>query len=128
MPQTFRNVALYGGAITVDLPADFTDARCVCALPSIPAIHHTLTPHPRSTIRPVPDNQEVHLSPTTPTTLITDLLERAAPPTHPTCTTDEAALRYHYADITETGHGREGRDHEEDTTVLEVRRVEMGQL
>lgn len=59
-----------------------------------------------STIREVPDNQEVYLSRTGLTSIIFEIVERAAPPTHP-CTNDAEALQYHYKDITAAGYGRE---------------------
>ncbi|KAI9788619.1 MAG: hypothetical protein M1816_006765 [Peltula sp. TS41687] len=68
MPE-FTPATLFGGAITVSLPADFADV---------------------SSIRQVPDNQEVYLSRTGLTSIIFDLTERVV---------DDAALRYHLQDI-----------------------------
>ncbi|KAF2170572.1 hypothetical protein M409DRAFT_19390 [Zasmidium cellare ATCC 36951] len=73
-PLSFKSVPLYGGAITADLPSDFQDV---------------------STIRQVPDTQEVHLSSTGDTSIVFDLLERVDKPT------DEEAVKFHFEDILE---------------------------
>ena len=52
------------------------------------------------------------------TSITFDILERAEPPEHP-CKTDEEALLYHYKDVTETGHVREGTEAEESSTIWE---------
>ncbi|KAF2403215.1 ran-interacting Mog1 protein [Trichodelitschia bisporula] len=71
----FNTVPLFGGALTADLPRDFADV---------------------STIRQVPDNQEVYLHTTGLTSIIFDITERVIQPND---SSDEAALRFHFADI-----------------------------
>ncbi|KAF2395929.1 Mog1p/PsbP-like protein [Trichodelitschia bisporula] len=72
---TFTTVPLFGGALTADLPPDFADV---------------------STIRQVPDNQEVYLHTTGLTSIIFDITERIIQPND---SSDEAALCFHFADI-----------------------------
>ncbi|PGH26593.1 hypothetical protein AJ80_01722 [Polytolypa hystricis UAMH7299] len=89
----FRSAPLYGGAMAVDIPANYQHA---------------------STLRQVPDNQEVFLSPTTLTNIIIEINERveqqaqpfstpnAAQEGEPVLTTvanDVAASLYHLYDI-----------------------------
>jgi len=50
-----------------------------------------------STIRQVPDNQEVYLDTNGFTSVMFDILERVA---EPDAATDEAALKFHFEDIT----------------------------
>ena len=45
-----------------------------------------------------------------------------APPDHP-CATDEQALLYHFKDITEEGHVREGTESEEESKIWESGRI-----
>jgi hypothetical protein len=97
--NTFHQIPLFGGAITVDLPAYYLDA---------------------STIRPVPDNQEVFVradNSAGQTSIIFDLLEYVEPSNNNNSTastasttshtpsiedTDQAALDTHLADIITT--------------------------
>lgn len=97
--NTFHQIPLFGGAITVDLPAYYLDA---------------------STIRPVPDNQEVFVQADNSagqTSIIFDLLEYVEPSNNNNSTastasttshtpsiedTDQAALDTHLADIITT--------------------------
>ena len=54
-------------------------------------------------------------------------MERAGPPAHP-CTSDEAALLYHYQDITATGHVREGTESDEESKIWENWKVTIPHL
>ncbi|KAF2100050.1 Mog1p/PsbP-like protein [Rhizodiscina lignyota] len=73
--SSFVSTELFGGAIVVDLPAGFGDA---------------------SSIRQVPDNQEVYLDANGLTSIIFDILERVD---ESTAATDQDALKYHFHDI-----------------------------
>ncbi|KAI9716718.1 MAG: multicopy suppressor of ts gsp1 [Chrysothrix sp. TS-e1954] len=101
MPSTFTLNQLYGGAIVALLPSGYLDT---------------------SEIRQVPDNQEVRLSPSSLTSVIFDIVERAEPPSH-SCRTDAEALRYHYDDVVSTQPERSKEtalpDTAEETRVLE---------
>ncbi|KAF2660613.1 Mog1p/PsbP-like protein [Lophiostoma macrostomum CBS 122681] len=70
--MSYKSTPLYGGAITVDLPAGFGDA---------------------STIRQIPDHQEVYLDGNGYASLVVDILEYQDKPT------DEEALQYHFQDL-----------------------------
>ncbi|MCJ1481080.1 hypothetical protein MMC06_001236 [Schaereria dolodes] len=76
MATAFKQTELFGGAIVVDLPEGYADV---------------------STIRQVPDHQEVYLHTTGLTSLIFDITERI---TH--LSSDEEALQYHLEDIIES--------------------------
>ncbi|KAF2278513.1 Mog1p/PsbP-like protein [Westerdykella ornata] len=69
---TFKSTPLYGGAIAVDLPSHFGDA---------------------STIRQVPDHQEVFVDADGYSSVVFDILEHVEQPT------DAAALEYHLRDL-----------------------------
>ncbi|KAF2397942.1 Mog1p/PsbP-like protein [Trichodelitschia bisporula] len=69
---TFTTVLLFGGALTANLPRDFADV---------------------STIRQVPDNQEVFLHTTGLTSIIFDITERLV------SSRSAFSLRFHYTDI-----------------------------
>ncbi|KAI5212816.1 ran-interacting Mog1 protein [Aureobasidium subglaciale] len=71
--MSFNTVELYGGAMTVELPSNFSDV---------------------SNIRQIPDNQEVYLDNDGLTSIVFDILERVDKP-------DLDALRYHLEDIVE---------------------------
>ena len=94
LPQTITNgttpdhykAALYGSAITVDLPSAYFDAY---------------------RIRIIPNNQEVYVDSGGPTSILFDVLERTEPPMHP-CESDEEALVYHYNDIIESEQENSG--------------------
>ncbi|KAK7521572.1 Mog1/PsbP/DUF1795, alpha/beta/alpha sandwich [Phyllosticta citriasiana] len=73
--SSFISTELYGGAITVDLPATFADV---------------------STIRQVPDNQEVYLEKDGFTSVIFDIMERVE---QSQAANDEEALKFHYSDM-----------------------------
>ncbi|KAL9607965.1 MAG: hypothetical protein Q9167_007176 [Letrouitia subvulpina] len=75
--NSFKNVELFGGAITASLPSDYIDA---------------------SSIRQVPDHQEVYLSVNGFNTIIFDLAERVSQ-----LPTDHDALSFHLEDIVESG-------------------------
>ncbi|KAK3173614.1 hypothetical protein OEA41_006946 [Lepraria neglecta] len=77
MVAEFKHTELFGGAITANLPSDFADV---------------------STIRQVPDNQEVYLEANGFTSLTIDLTERVTQ-----FSTDKEALEYHLADIIAEG-------------------------
>ncbi|KAK0516879.1 hypothetical protein JMJ35_000034 [Cladonia borealis] len=75
--MAFKHTELFGGAITANIPARFADV---------------------STIRQVPDHQEVYLEANGFTSLTIDLTERV-----PQFTTDKEALQYHFHDIITEG-------------------------
>ncbi|EMD97534.1 hypothetical protein COCC4DRAFT_75047 [Bipolaris maydis ATCC 48331] len=68
----FKATPLYGGAITVDLPSNYSDA---------------------SLIRQIPSHQEVYLHNTGYTSIVLEILEYVDKPS------DEEALQYHFADL-----------------------------
>ncbi|KAF2870969.1 hypothetical protein BDV95DRAFT_494373 [Massariosphaeria phaeospora] len=70
--MSFQTAGLFGGAITVDLPAGFGDA---------------------SNIRQIPDHQEVWLDGNGYSSIVFEILERVDKPS------DEEALQYHFADL-----------------------------
>ncbi|GME35826.1 DNA ligase ATP-dependent [Neofusicoccum parvum] len=72
---SFHATDLFGGAIVVDLPAGFADV---------------------SSIRQVPDNQEVYLDANGFSSVIFDLTERLD---ESQASSDEEALKYHFQDI-----------------------------
>ncbi|KAI9772560.1 MAG: hypothetical protein M1835_006266 [Candelina submexicana] len=76
---TFDSVDLFGGAMVADLPSGFADV---------------------SDIRQVPDNQEVYLDKDGFTSIIIDITERVDD-----SLSDEAALRFHFKDVVESGEG-----------------------
>jgi len=71
---SYRQVQLFGGAMTADFPSNFADA---------------------SEIRQVPDQQEVWLDKDGFTSIIVEILERVDKPS------DIGALEYHLKDIVE---------------------------
>lgn len=71
--MAFQPTQLFGGAITVDLPTGFGDV---------------------SSIRQVPDHQEVYLDSSGFTSIIFDITERVE-----NVATDEEALKFHFDDI-----------------------------
>lgn len=78
----------------------------------------------------MPDHQEVLLLEDKRCLIVIEVVERAAPPTHP-CTTDEAALEYHYKDVVSneyTNHDRNGYDVEERTDVWHHDSITLLQL
>ncbi|KAI9790844.1 MAG: hypothetical protein M1833_001758 [Piccolia ochrophora] len=76
---TFNRAALFGGAMTVELPTGFADV---------------------SDIRQVPDHQEVYLDKDGFTSIIFDINERVT-----TTNTDADALQFHLGDIVEGSEG-----------------------
>ncbi|KAI9833811.1 MAG: multicopy suppressor of ts gsp1 [Phylliscum demangeonii] len=97
----FQPVALFGGAITVQLPASFTDA---------------------SALRQVPDSQEVYLARTGFSSVVFDLTERVEAGgggdganandndnDNPSADPDAAAFDAHMADLIDDADRREGR-------------------
>ncbi|QDS71537.1 hypothetical protein FKW77_005326 [Venturia effusa] len=71
----FKSTELFGGALVADLPATFSDI---------------------STIRQVPDHQEIYLDPNGFTNIIIEVNERVS--AEDACT-DMEALKYHFKDI-----------------------------
>lgn len=67
-----------------------------------------------SNMRDIPSNQEVYLDDNGLTSVIIEILEYACPPEH-ACETDEAALKYHYADMVAAGYTTARADEEEST-------------
>ncbi|MCJ1373812.1 multicopy suppressor of ts gsp1 [Loxospora ochrophaea] len=99
MTSTFKQTELFGGAIVVDLPEGYIDV---------------------STIRQVPDNQEVYLSATGLTSITIDITERVS---H--LPTDIDALKYHLDDlvsIEESSHG--GSDEEKQQEQVRIWTIE----
>ncbi|KAI1004786.1 hypothetical protein K3495_g3431 [Podosphaera aphanis] len=80
LKPSYNEIKLFGGAIFVELPETFADV---------------------STIRQVPDNQEVFLDKDGFTSIIFDITERVGPPGSGTAV-DGAALTTHLEDITES--------------------------
>ena len=70
----------------------------------------------------MPDNQEVYLHRTGLSSIVFDILERIQRPDH-AVDTDEQALLYHFKDITEEGHVREGTEATEESQIWESGRV-----
>ncbi|KAL9055386.1 MAG: hypothetical protein Q9162_003583 [Coniocarpon cinnabarinum] len=101
--EGYQRTELFGGAMTAELPLSFGDV---------------------STLREVPDNQEVYLHRTQLMSVVFDILERVERPGHP-IDTDEQALLYHYKDITEEGHVREGTESEEESQVWECGQITL---
>lgn len=87
--MSFRSAELFGGAITVDLPVGFGDARS--GLPPPLPCNRRLTSS--STIRQIPDHQEVFLDANGYSSIVFEILERVDKPT------DEEALQYHFQDL-----------------------------
>jgi len=77
---TFRSTPLFGGALIADLPSTFADV---------------------STIRQVPNNQEVYLDKDGFTSIIFDITERAGPATS-TPAIDGAALTVHLEEVVDS--------------------------
>ncbi|EPE25981.1 Mog1p/PsbP-like protein [Glarea lozoyensis ATCC 20868] len=80
MTTTFRSTPLFGGALIVDLPSNFADV---------------------STIRQVPDHQEVYLDKDGFTSIIFDIVERVGQPGSGPAI-DGAALTTHLEDIVDS--------------------------
>jgi hypothetical protein len=91
--SSFTTRPLYGGAIIASLPSAFRDAR---SLLYIPRLYHKpqLTPF-HSTIREIPDNQEVYLDADGYASITFDILEHVPEPSN------EDALTYHFEDLTD---------------------------
>ena len=77
-----------------------------------------------STIRDIPDHQEVLLLKDGQCSIVLEIVERAAPPTHP-CTTDMEALDYHYKDMTSNEYTNSDRNTGEITNVWHKDRVRL---
>ncbi|KAL8683985.1 MAG: hypothetical protein Q9186_000015 [Xanthomendoza sp. 1 TL-2023] len=73
MTNNFKPIELFGGAIITQLPASYTDV---------------------STIREVPDHQEIYLDATGFSSIIIEIAERVTDPA-----TDQEALKFHFQDI-----------------------------
>jgi len=83
-----------------------------------------LTKLNNSTIRDIPDHQEVLLLKDGQCSIVIEIVERAAPPTHP-CTTDMEALDYHYRDMTSNEYTNSERNNGEVTNVWHKDRVRL---
>lgn len=95
MPQ-YQPISLYGGAVTVSIPTGFADV---------------------STIRQVPDNQEVYLSQTGFASIIFDLTERVS---DAEVKNDRDALEYHFNDAVDAEDVTAGRVKRWDGTNMPV--------
>lgn len=71
----FRSTPLFGGAIIADLPSTFFDVRY--AVQRVSIISWLIKP---STMRQVPDSQEVYRDKGSFTSIIFDITERVGPP------------------------------------------------
>ncbi|EAT80644.1 hypothetical protein HBI56_203880 [Parastagonospora nodorum] len=89
--MAFTNTPLFGGAITVDLPSNFADT---------------------STIREVPDHQEVYLDAGGYSNIVIEILEYVDKPS------DEEALQYHFSDLVD--------DTGDSTNILQQEKVTFG--
>ncbi|KAL2268462.1 hypothetical protein VTJ83DRAFT_3308 [Remersonia thermophila] len=78
MPTTFKKTNLYGGAIVCDLPENFADV---------------------STIRQVPDNQEVYIDQDGFTSIIFDITQRVETSGETSIERDGRALTVHLEDL-----------------------------
>jgi hypothetical protein len=92
----FRSTPLFGGALIADLPSTFADVRYVAQRVSI-----MFWLIKTSTIRQVPDSQEVYLDKDGFTSIIFDITERVGPPGS-TDATDGAALTIHLEEIVDS--------------------------
>lgn len=92
----FRSTQLFGGALIVDLPSTFADVRYVAQCVAL--IFWLIK---TSTLRQVPDSQEVYLDKEGYTSIIFDLLDRVGPPGS-TDATDGAALTIHLEEIVDS--------------------------
>jgi len=93
---TFRSTPLFGGALIVDLPSTFADVRYI----HYPPFTNRLT-NKSSTIRQVPDHQEVYLDKDGFTSIIFDITERVGLPGSGAAT-DGAAMTTHLEDIVDS--------------------------
>jgi hypothetical protein len=93
---TFRSTPLFGGALIVDLPSTFADVRYISPSP----LSNNLTNKP-STIRQVPDHQEVYLDKDGFTSIIFDITERVGVAGSGPAV-DGAALTTHLEDIVDS--------------------------
>lgn len=91
--MAFQPTQLFGGAITVDLPTGFGDVRS-SNIPSTTTTYVYQTNVSHSSIRQVPDHQEVYLDSSGFTSIIFDITERVE-----NVATDEEALKFHFDDI-----------------------------
>jgi hypothetical protein len=91
---SYTSTPLFGGALIVDLPSTFADVRCVTPFPST----NVRLIHVISTIRQVPDHQEVYLDKDGFTSIIFDITERVGLPGRGPAV-DGAALTTHLEDI-----------------------------
>lgn len=79
MPHGFKKTSLFGGALVCDLPDNFADVRYAGILRLSDWPPKTLNPC-SSTIREVPDNQEVYLDKDGFTSIIFDITQRVDAP------------------------------------------------
>jgi hypothetical protein len=92
----FRSTPLFGGALIADLPSNFADVRYAAQRVSILFWLIRI-----STIRQIPDSQEVYLDKDGFTSIIFDITERVGPPGS-TDATDGAALTIHLDEIVDS--------------------------
>lgn len=93
---TYRSTPLFGGALIVDLPSTFADVRYYTP-PHMPP-SRPLRANSVSTIRQVPDHQEVYIDKDGFTSIIFDITERVGLP-GTGAATDGAALTTHLEDL-----------------------------
>ena len=109
--MSFKNVELYGGAITVELPAAYGDARFAFCSHSAPATT-SLTKY--SQIREMPDHQELYLDENGYSGVIFEILEYVEKPT------DAEALQYHFADLVDGTGDETNMLEQSNATMLQV--------
>jgi hypothetical protein len=97
----YKRTNLYGGAIVCDLPENFADVRWapganspVCA--NADNWHDIVS---SSTIRQVPDNQEVYIDKDGFTSIIFDIMQRVEAPGEDPLERDGRALTTHLEDL-----------------------------
>ena len=96
--SNFKSTPLFGGALLVDLPSTFADVRFVWHVLFI-AVRELISLN--STIRQVPDHQEVYLDKDGFTSIIFDITERVGGPgSSPEI--DGRALTTHLEDIVDS--------------------------
>jgi hypothetical protein len=88
--MSFTNTPLFGGAITVDLPSNFADTRSAQSTPVTTTLHTNCS---NSTIREIPDHQEVYLDRDGYSSIVLEILEYVSKPS------DTEALAYHFDDL-----------------------------
>jgi len=98
---TYRSTPLFGGALIVDLPSTFADVRYIAPSTTPHHLPNKLETNTLSTIRQVPDHQEVYLDKDGFTSIIFDITERVGQPGSGPAI-DGAALTTHLEDIVDS--------------------------